>query len=115
MHLDKWYREIQEGDYAMLLDTSWKSNNIRIIFVLVTRLTEKRLYYVVPHLWIRGWIQETWCASNKLIVINKETFIEGVVNSEFRTLPQTRTLTLEEKRQLMEETLELIENRQHEI
>ena len=69
---------------------------------------------MVPHLWIfGGGAQETWCADHKLIIINKQTFIEGVINSELRTPPQTRDLTLEEKIQLMEETLEIVKINQY--
>ena len=109
MHLDKWNREIQEGDYAMLLDSSWKSNDINIKFVLVTRLTEKRLHYIVPHTQILGFLQETWTASHKLIIINKEMFIEGLVNDVMRYLAQTREMSRLEKLNIIEEVLEEVE------
>ena len=109
MHLDKWNREIQEGDYAMLLDSSWKSNDINIKFVLVTRLTEKRLHYIIPHMQILGHIQETWTASHKLIIVSKEMFIEGLVRNEMRYLAQTREASHLERLNIIEEALEEVE------
>ena len=109
MHLDKWNREIQKGDYAMLLDTSWKSNDIYIKFVLVTRLTEKRLYYVMPHTQIVGLMGETWTASHKLIIVSKEMFIEGIVKSEMRHIAQTRELSGLARLNMIEEILEAVE------
>lgn len=111
MHLDRWNREIQEGDYAMLLYTSWQSNDINIKFVLVTRLTEKRLHYIMPHMQLLGRIQETWTASHKLIIVSKEMFIEGLVRSEVRHIAVTRELSPTKQRQLIEEALEEVEQR----
>ena len=92
MALDKFDRIIQPRQYAMMLNTHWKSNDIHIIFVQIAdrEPTHNRVYY--KRLWTPGGdiqeqlenphiinIQEevTWTSPAKLLLIDEQTFVEG--------------------------------------
>jgi hypothetical protein len=88
---DKLNKTIQVNDYAMLMDTHWKSNDVKLLFIQVTRLTESRVYYrrlyiTRPATNLEIHISETWTGSRKLMIINKEQFIEGVIQNDLKDL-----------------------------
>lgn len=76
---DKLDREIQEGQYAMVLATQWKSNDIAIIFVKIDRVQGSRVYIKRPFE-IQGQIrvEETWTSPSKIVLIKEPTFVEGL-------------------------------------
>jgi hypothetical protein len=101
MALDKLDREIQPRQYAMILNTHWKSNGVNIIFVQIAdkEPTNNRVYY--KRFWtLRGDIQEelenphiiniqeevTWTSPNKLLLIDEQTFVQGHIHTTFKHL-----------------------------
>ena len=101
MALDKFDRIIQPRQYAMILNTHWKSNDVNIIFVQIAdkEPTHNRVYY--KRLWtLRGDIQEqlenphiiniqeetTWTSPSKLLLIDEQTFVEGHIHTTFKHL-----------------------------
>lgn len=99
---DKFDRIIQPRQYAMMLNTYWKSNDVNIIFVQIADreiTNNNRVYY--KRLWtIRGDIQEqlenphiidireeiTWTSPSKLLIIDEQTFVEGHIHTTFKHL-----------------------------
>ncbi len=99
---DKFDRVIRPRQYAMILNTYWKSNDVNIIFVQIADkeiTNNNRIYY--KRLWtIRGDIQEqlenpniidireetTWTSPNKLLIIDEQTFVEGHIHTTFKHL-----------------------------
>jgi len=79
---DKLDREIQEGQYAMVLTTHWKSNGITIMFVKIDRVQGNRVYIKRPFE-IQGEIrvEETWTSPSKILLIKEPTFVEGIKHS----------------------------------
>ena len=101
MALDKFDRVIQPRQYAMILNTHWKSNDVNILFVQIAdkEPTHNRVYY--KRLWtIRGDTQEqlenphiiniqeetTWTSPSKLLLIDEQTFVEGHIHTTFKHL-----------------------------
>lgn len=101
MALDKFDRPIQPRQYAMMLSTHWKSNDVHIIFVQIAdkEPTNNRVYY--KRLWtLRGDIQEqlenpniidireevTWTSPSKILIIDEQTFVEGHIHTTFKHL-----------------------------
>jgi len=102
MALDKFDRVIQPRQYAMMLNTHWKSNDVNIIFVQIADreiTNNNRVYY--KRLWtIRGDTQEqlenphiiniqeetTWTSPSKLLLIDEQTFVEGHIHTTFKHL-----------------------------
>ena len=101
MALDKFDRIIQPRQYAMILNTHWKSNDVNIIFVQIAdkEPTHNRVYY--KRLWtLSGDIQEqlenphiiniqeetTWTSPSKLLLIDEQTFVEGHIHTTFKHL-----------------------------
>ena len=101
MPLDKLDREIQPRQYAMILNTNWKSNNVYILFVQIAdkEPTDKRVYY--KRFWtLRGDIQEeevennriviredvTWTSPSKILLIDETTFVDGNLHTTFKHL-----------------------------
>lgn len=101
MALDKFDRIIQPRQYAMMLNTYWKSNDVKILFVQIAdkEPTHNRVYY--KRLWtIRGDIQHntdnpniihiqeevTWTSPAKLLIIDEQTFVDGHINTTFKHL-----------------------------
>ena len=102
MALDKFDRIIQPRQYAMILNTHWKSNDVNIIFVQIADreiTNNNRVYY--KRLWtIRGDTQEqlenphiiniqeetTWTSPSKLLLIDEQTFVEGHIHTTFKHL-----------------------------
>jgi hypothetical protein len=102
MALDKFDRIIQPRQYAMMLNTHWKSNDVNIIFVQIADreiTNNNRVYY--KRLWtIRGDTQEqlenphiiniqeetTWTSPSKLLLIDEQTFVEGHIHTTFKHL-----------------------------
>ena len=101
MALDKFDRVIQPRQYAMILNTHWKSNDVNILFVQIAdkEPTHNRVYY--KRLWtLRGDIQEqlenphiiniqeetTWTSPSKLLLIDEQTFVEGHIHTTFKHL-----------------------------
>jgi len=101
MALDKFDRIIQPRQYAMMLNTHWKSNDVHIIFVQIAdrEPTHNRVYY--KRLWTPGGdiqeqlenphiinIQEevTWTSPAKLLLIDEQTFVDGHINTTFKHL-----------------------------
>ena len=102
MALDKFDRIIQPRQYAMMLNTHWKSNDVNIIFVQIADreiTNNNRVYY--KRLWtIRGDTQEqlenphiiniqeevTWTSPAKLLLIDEQTFVEGHIHTTFKHL-----------------------------
>ena len=99
---DKFDRVIQPRQYAMMLNTHWKSNDVNIIFVQIADreiTNNNRVYY--KRLWtIRGDTQEqlenphiiniqeetTWTSPSKLLLIDEQTFVEGHIHTTFKHL-----------------------------
>lgn len=99
---DKFDRVIQPRQYAMMLNTYWKSNDVNIIFVQIADreiTNNNRVYY--KRLWtLRGDIQEqlenphiidireeiTWTSPSKLLIIDEQTFVEGHIHTTFKHL-----------------------------
>lgn len=101
MALDKFDRPIQPRQYAMMLSTHWKSNDVHIIFVQIAdrEPTNSRVYY--KRFWtLRGDIQEelenpnrivireevTWTSPAKLLLIDEQTFVDGNIHTTFKHL-----------------------------
>ena len=102
MALDKFDRIIQPRQYAMMLNTHWKSNDVNIIFVQIADreiTNNNRVYY--KRLWtLRGDTQEqlenphiidireeiTWTSPAKLLLIDEQTFVEGHIHTTFKHL-----------------------------
>jgi hypothetical protein len=101
MALDKLDREIQPRQYAMILNTHWKSNDVHILFVQIAdkEPTNNRVYY--KRFWtLRGDIQEelenpnrivireevTWTSPSKILLIDEQTFVEGNIHTTFKHL-----------------------------
>ena len=101
MALDKFDRVIQPRQYAMILNTHWKSNDVHIIFVQIAdrEPTHNRVYY--KRFWtLRGDIQEelenpnrivireevTWTSPAKLLLIDEQTFVDGNIHTTFKHL-----------------------------
>jgi len=101
MALDKLDRPIQPRQYAMILNTHWKSNNVHILFVQIAdrEPTHNRVYY--KRFWtLRGDIQEnlenphiinikeevTWTSPAKILLIDEQTFVDGNINTTFKHL-----------------------------
>ena len=101
MALDKFDRVIQPRQYAMILNTHWKSNDVHILFVQIAdkEPTHNRVYY--KRFWtLRGDIQEeevennrivireevTWTSPAKLLLIDEQTFVDGNINTTFKHL-----------------------------
>ena len=99
---DKFDRVIQPRQYAMMLNTHWKSNDVNIIFVQIADreiTNNNRVYY--KRLWtLRGDTQEqlenphiidireeiTWTSPAKLLLIDEQTFVEGHIHTTFKHL-----------------------------
>jgi len=101
MALDKFDRVIQPRQYAMILNTHWKSNDVHILFVQIAdrEPTHNRVYY--KRFWtLRGDIQEeevennrivireevTWTSPAKLLLIDETTFVDGNLHTTFKHL-----------------------------
>ena len=101
MALDKFDRVIQPRQYAMILNTHWKSNDVHILFVQIAdrEPTHNRVYY--KRFWtLRGDIQEklenpnrivireevTWTSPAKLLLIDEQTFVDGNIHTTFKHL-----------------------------
>lgn len=102
MALDKFDRPIQPRQYAMMLNTHWKSNDVHIIFVQIADreiTNNNRVYY--KRLWtLRGDIQEqlenpniidireetTWTSPAKLLLIDEVDFVNGHIHTTFKHL-----------------------------
>ena len=79
---DRLDREIEEGQYAMVLTTQWKSNAIGVMFVKIDRVTNNRVYIKRPfELLGQIQIEETWTSPNKILLIKEPTFVEGLQHS----------------------------------
>ena len=98
---DKFDRVIQPRQYAMMLNTHWKSNDVKILFVQIAdkEPTHNRVYY--KRLWtLRGDIQEqlenpniidireetTWTSPAKLLLIDEQTFVDVHIHTTFKHL-----------------------------
>ena len=102
MPKDKLNKTIENNQYAMLLSTHWKSNDVNIIFVQIADreiTNNNRVYY--KRLWtLRGDTQEhlenphiidireeiTWTSPAKLLLIDEQTFVEGHIHTTFKHL-----------------------------
>ena len=101
MALDKFDRVIQPRQYAMILNTHWKSNDVHILFVQIAdrEPTHNRVYY--KRFWtLRGDIQEelenpnlivireevTWTSPAKILLIDETTFVDGNLHTTFKHL-----------------------------
>tara|TARA_B100000963_G_C22630059_1_gene674476 strand:+ start:567 stop:974 length:408 start_codon:yes stop_codon:yes gene_type:complete len=101
MALDKFDRPIQPRQYAMILSTHWKSNDVHILFVQIAdrEPTPNRVYY--KRFWtLRGDIQEeevennlivireeiTWTSPSKILLIDETTFVDGNLHTTFKHL-----------------------------
>ena len=101
MALDKLDRVIKPRQYAMILNTHWKSNDVHIIFVQIAdkEPTNNRIYY--KRFWtLRGDIQEelenpnrivireevTWTSPSKVLLIDETTFVDGNLHTTFKHL-----------------------------
>ncbi len=101
MALDKFDRVIQPRQYAMMLNTHWKSNDVKILFVQIAdrEPTHNRVYY--KRFWtLRGDIQEnlenphiiniqeevTWTSPSKILLIDEVDFVNGHIHTTFKHL-----------------------------
>jgi len=101
MALDKLDRPIQPRQYAMILSTHWKSNDVHILFVQIAdkEPTDKRVYY--KRFWtLTGDIQEelenpnrivireevTWTSPSKILLIDEVDFVNGNLHTTFKNL-----------------------------
>lgn len=84
---DKLDREIQEGQYAMMLNSPHKTNDVKVSFVKIHRTGNNRVYFKKPHTRLINFvvkqinIEESWTSPNKILIIEEPTFFEGIKHS----------------------------------
>ena len=95
MPKDKLNKTIENNQYAMLLSTHWKSNDVNIVFIQIDNRepTHNRVYYkrlwtlenpTPPNNYLNIQQEITWTSPSKIFIINEGAFIDGHINTTFK-------------------------------